>query len=267
MARDDRAFAGLQRRLQHGVEVGGKEVQAVVRPPRRQAAAAVTAVVVRDHPIVGGQVGDLVRPHGNRAGDAVGQHDRIAVFWTEDLDVQAGTVAGADGHGACLRQCVCRWECHGFSDRSRQRCRRQIVPSGRNWPVHPRRLNGAMRAIQIPRLDGPRAAELVEIEEPVDDGRSVVDVTRPESHFRTHCNRAGSINTRPTSHSCRVPSSPASCAAHPAGSRRREGRSRPRTDDVHRRDGRSRCAGTGYCLQAARLRCRSRQARAFCSTT
>jgi hypothetical protein len=29
-------------------------------------------------------------------------------------------------------------------------------------------LNGAMRAIQIPRLDGPQAAELVELDEPTD---------------------------------------------------------------------------------------------------
>ena len=88
MARDDSAFARLQRGLQHGVEVGGEEVEAVVRPPRRQSAVAVTSMVVRDNPIVGGQVGDLVGPDGNRADDAVGQHDRIAVIWTEDLDVQ-----------------------------------------------------------------------------------------------------------------------------------------------------------------------------------
>ena len=98
MARDDRRLAGLQRRLQDGVEVGGKEVEAVVRAPRRQAAAAVTAVVVRDHPVVAGQVGDLVGPDPDGAGDAVGQHDRIAVFGPEDLGVQAGAVAGADGH-------------------------------------------------------------------------------------------------------------------------------------------------------------------------
>jgi NADPH:quinone reductase len=37
-------------------------------------------------------------------------------------------------------------------------------------------LNGAMRAIQIARLDGPQAAELVEIDEPDDDGSVLVDV-------------------------------------------------------------------------------------------
>ena len=37
-------------------------------------------------------------------------------------------------------------------------------------------LNGAMRAIQIARLDGPQAAELVEIDEPDGDGAVVVDV-------------------------------------------------------------------------------------------
>jgi NADPH:quinone reductase len=37
-------------------------------------------------------------------------------------------------------------------------------------------LNGAMRAIQIARLDGPQAAELVEVDEPEGDGGVVVDV-------------------------------------------------------------------------------------------
>ena len=37
-------------------------------------------------------------------------------------------------------------------------------------------LNGAMRAIQIARLDGPQAAELVEIDEPDGDGGVVVDL-------------------------------------------------------------------------------------------
>ena len=37
-------------------------------------------------------------------------------------------------------------------------------------------LNGAMRAIQIARLDGPQAAELVELDEPDGDGGVVVDV-------------------------------------------------------------------------------------------
>jgi NADPH:quinone reductase len=37
-------------------------------------------------------------------------------------------------------------------------------------------LNGAMRAIQIARLDGPQAAELVELDEPEGEGGVVVDV-------------------------------------------------------------------------------------------
>ena len=86
---------GLQRRLEDGVEVGGQVVEAVVRAARRACAAAVPAVVVGDHPVVRGQVGDLVGPHPDGAGDAVGQHDRIAVLGTEDLGVQAGAVPGS----------------------------------------------------------------------------------------------------------------------------------------------------------------------------
>src|ERR1700750_2288605 len=37
-------------------------------------------------------------------------------------------------------------------------------------------LNGAMRAIQIPRLDGPQAAELVELDEPTDENAVIVEV-------------------------------------------------------------------------------------------
>lgn len=33
----------------------------------------------------------------------MGQHDGIAVFGAEDLGMQAGAVAGADGDGACIR--------------------------------------------------------------------------------------------------------------------------------------------------------------------
>jgi NADPH2:quinone reductase len=36
--------------------------------------------------------------------------------------------------------------------------------------------NAAMRAIQIARLDGPRAAEVVEIAEPSGDGEVIIDV-------------------------------------------------------------------------------------------
>ena len=91
-------LARLQRRLKHGVEVGGQEVEAVVRAPGRHTAAAVAAVVVGDHAVVAGQIVDLVGPDPNGAGDAVGQHDRIAVLGSEDLGVQAGAVAGTDRH-------------------------------------------------------------------------------------------------------------------------------------------------------------------------
>src|SRR4029079_19751840 len=52
----------------------------------------------------------------------------------------------------------------------------QILPSGGHGLVHPRLLNGAMRAIQIPRLDGPQAAELVELDEPTDENAVIVEV-------------------------------------------------------------------------------------------
>src|SRR6201991_4499572 len=63
-----------------------------------------------------------------------------------------------------------------LSDRSRQRGRRQILASGRDRPVHPRLLNGAMRAIQIGSLDGPQAAKLVEVDEPSAEDAVVIDV-------------------------------------------------------------------------------------------
>ena len=42
--------------------------------------------------MVPGQLGDLVRPHPQGAGDAVRQHDRIAVLGAEDLGVQPHAV-------------------------------------------------------------------------------------------------------------------------------------------------------------------------------
>ena len=100
MSGDDGTLAGPQRRLEDGVEVGGQMVQAVVAAAGRDTAAAVAAVVEGDDPVVRRQVGDLVGPHPDGAGDAVRQHDRIAVLGTEDLGVQAGAVLRADGYGA-----------------------------------------------------------------------------------------------------------------------------------------------------------------------
>ena len=97
MACENGPLAGLQCRLEDGVEVGSKEVETVIRAPGRHAAAAVTPVVICDHPVVARKIGDLVSPHPEGAGDAVRQHDGIAVFRTEDLGVQQGAVAGPDG--------------------------------------------------------------------------------------------------------------------------------------------------------------------------
>ena len=51
---------GAQRRVQDGLQVAGQVVEAVVVPVARDLAAAVAAVVERDHPVVFGEVGDLV---------------------------------------------------------------------------------------------------------------------------------------------------------------------------------------------------------------
>ena len=69
------------------MQVARQVVKAVVVPVARDLAAAVAAVVERDHPVVGGQVGNLVGPHTQRAGNAVAEHDRIAIVGAEDLSV------------------------------------------------------------------------------------------------------------------------------------------------------------------------------------
>ena len=92
-----------QRCVEDGVQVARQVVKAVVVPVARDLAAAVAAVVERDHPVVGGQVGNLVGPHPQRAGDAVAEHDRVAVFGAEDLGVQAGAVGGAHHDRAAFR--------------------------------------------------------------------------------------------------------------------------------------------------------------------
>jgi len=90
---DDRALPRPQRGFQHRVQVGGQMIEAVA-VAGREPAAAVTAVIERDDAIVPGQVVDLLMPHAQRAGDAVCQHDRVAVVRAEHLGVQPGAVRG-----------------------------------------------------------------------------------------------------------------------------------------------------------------------------
>ncbi len=103
MAGDDRALARSERRLEHRVQIGGEVVQAVAVTPHGHRAAAVAAVVERDDAKVLRKVGDLVGPHADGAGDAVSQHDWVAVLGTEDLGVQADAVLGAHGYDASAR--------------------------------------------------------------------------------------------------------------------------------------------------------------------
>lgn len=65
---------------------------------------AVPAVVVGNDPVVGRQLRDLVAPHADGAGDAVGEHDRLPVFGTEHLGMQPGAVDGLDLHGTAWWQ-------------------------------------------------------------------------------------------------------------------------------------------------------------------
>lgn len=69
-----------------------------------RAALPVPTVVVGNDPVVGRQVRDLVAPDPDGAGDAVGEDDRPAMFGTEDLGVQPGTVDGLDFHGTAWWQ-------------------------------------------------------------------------------------------------------------------------------------------------------------------
>ena len=109
-------------------------VQAVVAPAGRDPAAPVATMVERDDAVVLCQIGDLVRPHPDGAGDAVREHDRVAILGTEDLGVQLGAVLRADGHPAAGPQLPGRGEgaagragllttSHTYSDRSLQRRR------------------------------------------------------------------------------------------------------------------------------------------------
>ena len=116
MPGDDGPLAGSQRGLQNGVEIGRQVAEAVVAA-RRNAAAAVPAVVVGDDPVVAGQVGDLLAPDLQGAGDAVRQDDRVAVGRAEDLGVQAGAVGAADDHR------VAGWQLRGHG---------RVLSSGRD---------------------------------------------------------------------------------------------------------------------------------------
>ena len=61
-------------------------------------------MVVGDDPVVAGQVVDLFVPDLERAGDAVGEDDRIAVGRPEHLGVQTGAVGGVHDHRLAGRQ-------------------------------------------------------------------------------------------------------------------------------------------------------------------
>ena len=102
-----------QRRLEHGVEVGRQDVEAVAMAARWHRALAVPAVVERDDAVIGGQVRYLVGPYPEGARDAVREHDRVAVLRSEDLGVQADTVLGTNGNDATPRQCLGRGESSG----------------------------------------------------------------------------------------------------------------------------------------------------------
>src|SRR5882757_1217955 len=97
MPGDDRKFPGSERGLEHGIEVGGQNVQAVTAATGRHGAAAVAAVVERDDAVVAGQIGDLVGPYSQGAGDAMREHDGIAVFGPPYLGVQPDAILGSDG--------------------------------------------------------------------------------------------------------------------------------------------------------------------------
>ena len=189
MPGDHGTFTRRQCRFEHGVEIGGQVIQAVAAAPRRDPAAAVAAVVEGDHPVVLGEVGDLVGPHPEGAGDAVREHDGITVFGAEHLGVQPDAVPGAHVHDPPVWQSWaganprCRGRplpsCHGCSSvrRSPLIAGKSDFTGGTAETADTVELNGRMRAIQIARLDGPQAADLVEIDEPTgEDGSVLVDV-------------------------------------------------------------------------------------------
>ena len=93
MSGDHGALPRSQCRVEHRVQVARQVVEAVA-VASRDLAAAVAAVVERDHPVVCGQIGDLVEPDAQRTRDAVAQYDRVAVFGAENFGVDPGAVLG-----------------------------------------------------------------------------------------------------------------------------------------------------------------------------
>src|SRR3978361_2390111 len=92
MPHDDGTLARCQRAVEDRVAIGG-EVPQTVASASRNAAAPVPAMVERDHPVARArEVGDLVGPRPDRAGDAVREDYRISVPGPEDLGVQTGAV-------------------------------------------------------------------------------------------------------------------------------------------------------------------------------
>jgi hypothetical protein len=103
MPDDDGTLARRERGIEHRVDIGCEVAQAIT-PAAGNPAASMAASIERDHPVFGGQIGDLITPHPDGAGDAVRQHDRVSILWPEYPGVQSGSVRGADGHGAARRQ-------------------------------------------------------------------------------------------------------------------------------------------------------------------
>ena len=73
---------------EHGLQIVGERVRAA-RVAR--GAAPVPALVVRDDPVVGGEVPDLGRPEGGRAGPAVREDDGGRVLGVK-LSFRTGSV-------------------------------------------------------------------------------------------------------------------------------------------------------------------------------
>src|SRR5690606_22152669 len=72
------------------------EVVEGVLPARGDFTAAVSALVVGDHPEFGAELVDLVPPKPQCAQHSVGEHDGRGVRATAYFDVQAGAIAAAD---------------------------------------------------------------------------------------------------------------------------------------------------------------------------
>ena len=139
MPGDHRPLAGAKRRIQDGLQVAGQVVEAVVVPVARDLAAAVAAVVERDHAVVFGEVGDLVLPYAQGAGDAMAEHDRVAVVGPEDFGVQPSAVRGTHHDRAAFGQvhipvrgpgapCALSLQSHECSDHRGFVAAEQILP-------------------------------------------------------------------------------------------------------------------------------------------